>query len=285
MVAVIEAGGSKTDFRFGNSTFQQTFSGKGINPYFQDEEEIHFRISEVLQPDKEFPRVNEVFYYGAGCSGKTQKDQLLSILNQFFPESRIEVESDLLGAARALCRHSYGFVGILGTGSNACLFDGTNITREMVSFGFWLGDEGSGGFLGKLLFKEWLKGNLPVGIEEEFRHTFGSSKENALQQLYQSKNPNSLVASLAAIGIRNKEQPLFQKLIQFSLHQYFEETSYVFSDLPDLVFHFTGSVAWHLKEEIQKEVEKRGYKTGIITANPSEHLFEFHILSNHTNES
>ena len=77
----------------------------------------------------------------------------------------IEVYSDLMAAARAYAGAS-GIACILGTGSNSCLYDGTEITEHISPLGFILGDEGSGAVLGKLLVGDCLK--------RQFAGAFGS---------------------------------------------------------------------------------------------------------------
>lgn len=64
---------------------------------------------------------------------------------------QVEVNSDLLGAARALCGHESGIACILGTGSNSCYYNGKNIEQHVSPLGFILGDEGSGADLGRRL--------------------------------------------------------------------------------------------------------------------------------------
>ena len=52
---------------------------------------------------------------------------------------QVEVNSDLLGAARALCGHESGIACILGTGSNSCYYNGKNIEQHVSPLGFILG--------------------------------------------------------------------------------------------------------------------------------------------------
>jgi glucosamine kinase len=278
MIGIMEAGGSKTDFRFGNELNQTLLSGKGINPYIQDDEEIENRLIAMISSHA-IPKteIKNLYYYGAGCSHFAQADRVYEILKTIFPASRISVESDLLGAARALCQDNVGFVGILGTGSNACIYDGNSIQRSMVSLGFWLGDEGSGGYLGKLLFKDWLKNKIPEHYGIEMAQLFGTPKESALEKLYKDPNPNKNVAALAAMAIRHKNDPYFSNLIQNSLNAYFKETEDLYANHKNLIFHFTGSVAWHLSDELTEMVLRMGYRIGNILDNPSKALFEFHI--------
>ena len=56
----------------------------------------------------------------------------------------------------------------MGTGSNSCLYDGTEITEHISPLGFILGDEGSGAVLGKLLVGDCLKRQLPAPLVRKF---------------------------------------------------------------------------------------------------------------------
>ena len=79
------------------------------------------------------------------------------------------VDHDLLAAARALLFNEKGFAAILGTGTNSALYDGNNITYNIDSLGYFLGDEGSGSWLGKKLLRDQLRGYLPAELEEKFK--------------------------------------------------------------------------------------------------------------------
>jgi N-acetylglucosamine kinase-like BadF-type ATPase len=278
MVAVIEAGGTKTEARIGNNSGSEVRSGAGINPYFQSDEEILDRLRVIFPKENSGPEfITHVYYYGAGCSHPDQAFRVRSCIQTLLPDLLVlEVNSDLIGAARAVCRNTSGFVGILGTGSNACIYDGKSIQSQMVSFGFWLGDEGSGGYLGKLIFKDWLRNKLPVEFETTIEAILQFPKEVALERIYADPNPNKTIASLARVAIENKNHPAFLQLIKKSLDDYFEETRLLFESFHNLTFHFVGSVAWHLSDEITTQVKSRGYETGKIVSNPSDLLFEYH---------
>src|SRR4051812_46609260 len=77
-------------------------------------------------------------------------------IKNVFPESAIEVEHDLTGAARALCGNRKGIVVILGTGSNSGYYNGKKIIRNSPGLGYVLGDEGSGAYLGKKVLQHYL---------------------------------------------------------------------------------------------------------------------------------
>lgn len=53
-----------------------------------------------------------------------------------FPEAEVAYASDLLAAARVLFGRKPGIAVILGTGSNSCEYDGTQIVKNVRSGGF-----------------------------------------------------------------------------------------------------------------------------------------------------
>lgn len=91
-------------------------TGVGINPVRDDEAAINSALNGVdLLSSSE---INEVHFYGAGCI-PTTITIMERVLSKRFPDASIEVASDLLGAARALCGKEEGIACILGTGSNS----------------------------------------------------------------------------------------------------------------------------------------------------------------------
>ena len=112
-------------------------------------------------------RIDAIYFYGAGCAFPEKNRIVEEAITPYIP-APIEVYSDLMAAARALCGSRPGIACILGTGSNSCLYDGTEITEHISPLGFILGDEGSGAVLGKLLVGDCLKRQLPAPLVRKF---------------------------------------------------------------------------------------------------------------------
>ena len=151
MILIADSGSTKTDWCYGteirNCKIIQT---EGINPIHQSAETIESIICQGLIPQLDFPleRCTAIYFNGAGC--KTPKTESnIHVIQNNFTEADISVDTDLLGAARALCKDNAGIACILGTGSNSCLYDGKRIIQNISPLGYFLGDEGSGAYLGK----------------------------------------------------------------------------------------------------------------------------------------
>ena len=149
------------------------------------------------------PEVDAVHFYGAGLitgpQGKLPPSAIEAerFLRRFFPEARIEFASDLLAAARAVCGREAGIAGILGTGSNSCLYDGEKIVRNVHSSGYILGDEGGGVALGRNFMADFLKGLVPGELADEFASTFPVDYPTVVREVYKSGRPAAYLASFA----------------------------------------------------------------------------------------
>ena len=123
-----------------------------------------------------------IYFYGSGCDGSKNIQLLTGVFQSVFPHSQVEINHDLLAAARALCNQDPGIACILGTGSNSCLYDGKIIIDHVPSMGYLVGDEGSGSVLGKKLVGDYFKRQLPPDLEEKFVQRYQPEEHEVLKQ-------------------------------------------------------------------------------------------------------
>ncbi len=109
-------------------------------------------------------------------------------LMRSFPNASIEVNHDLYGAAVALLNNKPGIACILGTGSNSCNWDGSNISQNVPSLGYLLGDEGSGTYIGMKILKGILEDKAPGHIIRKFYDKFNCTFEDVLHRIYNKPN-------------------------------------------------------------------------------------------------
>lgn len=169
MILIADSGSTKTDWCIVfNGTLIKRIGTKGINPFFQSEEEIQQELTASLLPQLPEGTINSVYFYGAGCTPEKAPVLRRAIADSLPVIGNIKANSDMLAAARGLCGHEAGIACILGTGSNSCFYNGEEIISNISPLGFILGDEGSGAVLGKLLVGDVLKNQLPSTIKEAF---------------------------------------------------------------------------------------------------------------------
>ncbi|MBR6490651.1 MAG: ATPase, partial [Muribaculaceae bacterium] len=153
MILIADCGSTKIDWCLldGKKKVAQIFT-TGMNALLMTEEEMAECIMTELMPSLRGYDVTEIYYYGAGIISDEIKNNVINALKRNMPNvTKIEVDTDLLAAARALCQHEPGIACILGTGSNSCYYDGEKVVANVSPLGYILGDEGSGAVLGKLL--------------------------------------------------------------------------------------------------------------------------------------
>ena len=111
IILLADSGSTKTDWLLlaGNSEVAR-IATQGINPFMLDEAEIAAILTSELLADAHFVCPDAVHFYGAGCRG-VQCGVVERALCSVMPTlHEVIVDSDLVGAARALCGSADGMV-------------------------------------------------------------------------------------------------------------------------------------------------------------------------------
>jgi glucosamine kinase len=274
---IAESGSSKTDWRLvsetGNIIQLKTM---GINPYFQNEKSIYQEIESKIVPMLT-ETVSQVFYYGTGITNIDMADIVKKAIKKAIPTAEIAINDDMLAAARSLCLNEPGIACILGTGSNSCLFDGKNIVEKIPALGFWLGDEGSGGYLGKELIKRFIRKELPDEIHQKFLNRFGNlERTEILEKAYKQPYPNRYLAGFSKFLFDNRQHPYVFQVIYDAFIQFFEKNVIQYPDYQQYKVHFTGSIAFYYSDILKKAAKKFGITIGVILESPIAGLVLFH---------
>lgn len=277
MILLADSGATKTDWCMGRTQADcHTIQTGGINPVHQSEDEIREAIASSLVPRMEDPAViTEIHFYGAGCIPE-KKGIVKQALQNSFPQACITVESDLLGAARALCGRSAGIACILGTGSNSCAYDGEKITANVSPLGYILGDEGSGAVLGKRLVGDCLKHQLPDDLCRMFLETYQLTSALIIEKVYRQPLANRFLANLTLFLSAQRHRAEIHALLLSCFTEFFRRNvmQYPYQGIP---VHFTGSIAWFFKEEVCEAAHALGIETGNISRTPLQGLMDYHF--------
>lgn len=276
MILIADSGSTKTDWCIVlNDTLIKRIETKGINPFFQSEEEIRQALTASLLPQLPEGTFNSVHFYGAGCTLEKAPVLRRAIADSLPVVGNIKAHSDMLAAARGLCGHEAGIACILGTGSNSCFYDGKEIVSNISPLGFILGDEGSGAVLGKLLVGDVLKNQLPPAIKEAFLKEFDLTAPEIIDRVYRQPFPNRFLASLSPFIARHLEEPVLRTLV-FNSFIAFLRRNVMQYDYEHFTVHFIGSVAHCYKEILQEAAQETGVRIGKILQSPMEGLIEYH---------
>lgn len=246
----------------------------GINPIYQSEEEM------VRLLEQEFPerpeQVDRIWFYGAGCAFPEKNKFVAEALYRCFGTAQAEVASDLLGAARALCGSEPGIACILGTGSNSCYYDGEKIGKNVPSLGFILGDEGSGGAIGKRLLGDVLKGILPPEDCRLFFEEIGMSYTELIDRVYCQPLPNRFLAGLTKFIAHHSEHPCISAIVSEAFDEFIRRNLLQYEPVRQLPVSFTGSVACIFRPQLEQQLHKYGLRPGRFASAPMEGLIRYH---------
>lgn len=275
MKLIAESGSTRTEWALieGNHLIEHVFT-EGINPFFQNRREISRSVRLGLPKEFFRPKLEVVYYYGAGCSSDEKKNILAaSFVAQF--KTPIKVESDLLGAARGLFKDEAGIACILGTGSNSCFYDGKEIIKNVKAAGYILGDEGSGAVLGKLFLADLLKGFVPKELETEFIETFRITPNEVMDSVYNRPFPNRFLGTIAYFLADYLDNDYARNLLENNLRQFFTRNicQYDYKNYP---IRFVGSLAYTYADVLREVAQEFGVQTDLITETPMKGLIDFH---------
>lgn len=278
MWIVVDSGSTKSDWVLVDKNGTQTaISTMGFNPYFHSPEKVFTELTKKSFTDIiPIHDVKYVYYYGAGCPDENYRSQMKAGLTRVFPNAVIEVNHDLLGAARATCGRQPGICGIMGTGSNSCAYDGEFITDNVTALAHVLGDEGGGVQLGRLLLQAYFYRELPKDLELEFEKSYPEGKEAIIHRIY-GEGQNVHIASFAEFLIRHKTHPCARKLIDQAFREFATRHLKKYTNWQNLKINLVGSIAGLLKDELREVFSQEGLTLGTVVRKPIEKLVEYHL--------
>ena len=296
MKLIADSGSTKTAWCLLGEGNEKTFvKTQGINPFQQQVGDIERVLAEELLPElmKSAQRdmfanatVLEVYFYGAGCTPEAApkvEEALCRTLQESPKALRIEVRSDMLGAARALCHRNPGIVAILGTGANSCLYDGQEIVANVSPLGYILGDEGSGAYIGKRLVGDVLKCQFPEDVCRMFYEETQETTASIIQKTYREPLANRFLASLSPFCLRHRDHPAIHAFLLDCFRQFFIRNIQAYAAVPidsleyaPSTVHFVGSVAHYYQPELTEAAASLGYAVGRVLQAPIDGLVTFH---------
>lgn len=277
MILIAESGSTKTDWSLVKSRTEQiTYHSNGMNPYFHTAESLYEVLSKDLPQELLDMDIDALYFYGAGCSSKQRISRVEEALNHFFPNAYIEVNHDLLASARALCGNEPGIATILGTGSNACVYDGNQIIRQSGGIGFILGDEGSGADLGKRFLKAYFYGELPIAVQQAFEANHQPDNDEIVDRVYRRPQPNKYLASYAKFINKHRDNSFIKEMIENSFRAFVERHLLKFEERHEWPLHSVGSVAFHFEPVIREMLAPYGLKLNRIIVKPIDELINYH---------
>lgn len=277
MRLIADSGSTKTAWcLLADKQVVRRMTTEGFNPYFETEGEIGGKLAKLLLPHlPERGDIADIHFYGAGCTEEKAPLMARALQQQVGHGVRVEVCSDMLGAARALCGRGAGIACILGTGSNSCQYDGGAIVKQVPPLGFILGDEGSGAALGKALVGDLLKNQLREELKQEFMAKYHLTAADIIERVYRQPYPNRFLAGLQPFLREHLDDEAVYALVLECFGRFFARNVLQY-DYRHLPVHFTGSIAYAYRGVLEEAAAKAGVRMAGIEKSPLEGLIRYY---------
>ena len=269
---IADSGGTKTDWCFvdvlGNKNY---FTTASYHPNLMSEEWIETNKS--FWKKYSIIKDLEVHFYGSGCLKEPNRTKVKLVFEKWGFKD-VQVESDILAAARACFGKEDGWIGILGTGSVLAEIENHRIKNVYGGLGPLIGDEGSGFYFGKLLIDNYLKDKFSLETIREIESTMITEGFMSLDS--NAPANKEFIASLSGLfsGSLNLEiQQLHLENISCFIEKYFPAT------IVNKTICFVGSYAHYNQRIIKELLLKRHLNLGVVITKPIELLSEYSIKS------
>lgn len=272
-ILIADSGATKTDWTLATRDgILQTTQTQGLSPLHQSGDDIRRTLTALRTELKEQP--DEVCFYGAGCTPAVIPAMQRQV-ESTFEGATVEVASDLLGAARALCGREGGIACILGTGTNSCLYDGRRIVENVPPLGYILGDEGSGAVMGRNFVADVLKGLLPRDLTEAFYKETGATQDDVIRRVYREPLAARYLAAFSPFLQRHRTHPAVKEFLERHFRAFFVRNVKAYGR-PELAIHFVGGIAYTFHPEIEAAAAAEGFHVGRTERSPMAGLLTYH---------
>lgn len=276
LTLIADSGSSKAEWSLLQPGRKKNIITQGISPYFLNTHEVIEVLRNELVPKLKDLVVERIFYYGTGCANPSNAKSIKTALKEVFPKSVVEVQTDLMAAARACCGTEKGIACILGTGSNSCFYNGKKIVKNSPGLGYILGDEGSGAYLGKKVLQYYLYETFDEDLRSRFDARYVTNTVEILEHVYKKALPNRYLASFTTFLAENRGHYMIENIIEDGLNDFFFQHLLRYREVWTYPVNFVGGVAYGFKDVLLSLCRSYEFEIGTVLKNPMEGLVKYH---------
>lgn len=273
---IADSGSTKAQWCLMDGKKKKTIITQGISPYFFTTTQIQEILQKELMPVLKNNLPQEIYFYGTGCSNPNNVKSVKTALQHLFGKIAIQVDHDLMAAAKALCGKEPGVACILGTGSNSCYFNGKRIVKNSPGLGFILGDEGSGSYLGRKVVQHFLYNTFDPDLMDRFVAKYNTTSLEILEAVYKGPLPNRYLAGFTGFLVENRGHFMIENIIEDSLNDFFYNHLYKYKESWTHPIHFIGSVAYGFKDVLKEMCSNYELQLGRVLKQPMDGLIKYH---------
>ncbi len=273
---IADSGSTKTGWCVTGLKKKKIFTTQGISPYFLNGKQIEEILTKDVKSKLKNLLVDEIYFYGTGCMNPGNAKLVRAAIKKVFPKAQINVDHDLMAAARALCGNQKGIACILGTGSGLSYYNGKKIVKSSAGLGYILGDEGSGPYLGKKVIQHYLYDIFDDELRARFDAKFVTTTVEILNAVYKEPLANRYLASYAIFLAENRGHYMIENIIEDGLNDFFLNHVNRYPESRTLPVHFVGSIAFGFKDVIQNICHNYQIQPGNILKDSLEGLAAYY---------
>lgn len=246
----------------------------GFNPNYADR---HVLLDILQHHLNAYSAVDAVYYYGSGCGSETRQHEVQQHLKAYFKTAKeVYVTHDLMGACHALFGHQPGIACILGTGANACVYNGNKITEKGVSLGYLVGDEGSGCYIGRKLTRAYFYDLMPLELKLQFNEVYQLNISEFIDKVYHRDEVSKYLAGFTKFAGDHQDHPFIKDLVRSCFRDFLDAFVLHFDDAHNLPVSFVGSVACSFRELLQECLSAEGLTIGKVMRSPIDGLIQMY---------
>ena len=276
MKLIIDAGSTKMQcILLDGNNVKNRFDTDGYNPNYSTKQDLNTIVETRFVPSIQ-GSIQSIYYYGTGCGNEQNCQKIKDVFQQYFPQTEIHVTHDLMAACHALLGHEKGIACILGTGSNACVYDGENITERAVSLGYLVGDEGSGMHIGREVVRAYFYGFMPEDLRQQFEETYHLELKDFIDKAYHQPQPSKYLASFAQFAGEHQAFPYLRGLIARCFDTFIDAFILRFEGSRELKIGFVGSVAYHFQDILRECLINHNLTIGEVMKSPADGLIRYY---------
>ena len=273
MILIVESGATKSNWiliQDGQIMHSKQLPGINITSNPQSLKHLDEYAKENSNP------IDEIHFYGAGVSTETVVQKLTNQFQLHFGKIPIEVHSDILAASRSVSANESSIVAILGTGTNAVVFDGTQIVKDLHALGYLFNDFGCAFHLGQLTIVEYYFDRMNDNDKRLFESEFLADRPEFKRTIYLSDKPNYEIGQFAKfLSIASPE--FRDRITKKAFTAFFENHVEYLSESKEYKLNFVGSISKVFEKQLRSVAEDHGFQVDQIVADPINGLIKYHI--------
>ncbi|MES2005389.1 MAG: N-acetylglucosamine kinase [Bacteroidota bacterium] len=275
-ILIADSGATKCDWRLVIDGKSKAIVTQGISPYFLSAEQITALLTKELLPKLKKQTISHIHFYGTGLANIDNAAIVKKVLKGLFPKTKLEVQTDILAAARALCGRQKGLACNLGTGTICCYYDGKKVVKTSPGLGYILGDEGSGTYLGKKVIQYYLYKTFDEELMARFEKRFQTNQREILDRVYKQPLANRYLASYAIFLAENRGHYMIENILEDGLNDFFFTHLYKFRESWTMPIHFIGSIAFGFRDVLKDLCNTYELELGNVIKAPMQGLIAYH---------